>query len=189
LSNLFEQLAMMDSVPGPDAATLVPPAEGIPTPETANRYRAVLGRLATPYAVDAAGRATKSQYVATTLTPGDGVISTVRDLAEFDLGLKKGFVLRPDTLALAWQPPVGAKGQRLPHGYGWFVQTSGGAPVVWQFGVGDNASSSMVVTLPARGITVILAANSSGLVKGFPLSAGDVTVSPFGKLIVGVFSR
>ena len=188
LSNLFEQLAMVDSVPGPDAPTLAPPAEGVPPPQAAARYAKVLERLAVPYAVDASGRASRGQYPATTLTPGGGAISTVEDFAEFDLALKRGYVVRPQTLATAWQAPIGAKG-RLPHGLGWFVQTYNGAPVLWQFGVGDNASSSLVVMLPARGLTLILLANSSGLAKGFPLAAGDLTVSPFGKLFLAGFSR
>lgn len=189
LANLFEQLAMGDSVPGPDVIDLVPPAEGIPTPEAVERYRRTLGRLAAPYAVDSRGHASRSQYDATTLTPGTGVISTVRDIARFDVALKKGVILRPDTLAAAWQPPVGSNKQRLPHGYGWFVQSYNGAPVVWQFGDGDNSSSSLMVTLPARGLTLILLANSSGLSKPFALASGDLTVSPFGRLFLGVFVR
>jgi hypothetical protein len=32
-------------------------------------------------------------------------------------------------------------------------------------------------------------ANSNGLVKPFPLAAGDVTASPFGKVFLGLFVR
>lgn len=188
LSNLFEQLAMIDSVPGPDAPALVPPAEGIPTAEAAARYARTIGRLASPYSVDAQGRATLAQYSATTLTPATGVISTVRDVARFDLALKKGVIVRLDTLTAAWQPPV-AGGKPLPHGDGWFVQSYNRVPVVWQFGAGDKGSSSLVVTLPAQGLTLIVAANSTGLVKPFQLTSGDVAASPFGKLFLGLFAR
>jgi CubicO group peptidase (beta-lactamase class C family) len=190
LSGLLEQTAMMDSVPGPDVATLTPPAEGIPAPADLDRYKRALARLAIPYAVDGQGRATPSRYTATTLTPGTGLISTVHDIARFDLALRKGVIVRLDTLTNAWQAPVNSKGQRLPHGLGWFVQNSNGQPVVWQFGTGDNGSSSLIVTLPARGLTVILLANSNGLAKTSPaLSSGDLTVSPFGRLILGVFAH
>jgi len=188
LSNLLRREGMMESVPGPDVTTIVPPAEGIPAADDADRYARVLARLAVPYSVDSKGRASRSQYVATTLTPGGGLISTVEDLAEFDLALKQGLLLRPETLTAAWLPPGNAKGP-LPHGYGWFVQSYNGLPVIWQFGSGDNASSSLIVTLPARGLTLILLANSNGLAKGFPLEDGDLTVSPFGKLFLGVFGR
>jgi CubicO group peptidase (beta-lactamase class C family) len=190
LSSLLNQMAMVDSVPGPDVATLAPPAEGIPAPADLERYKRTLTRLAIPYAVDAQGRATPSRYTATTLTPGTGLISTVRDIARFDLALRRGIIVRLDTLTNAWQAPVGSKGQRLPHGLGWFVQNSNGQPVVWQFGTGDNGSSSLIVTLPARGLTVILLANSNGLAKTSPaLSSGDLTASPFGRLILGVFAH
>jgi len=190
LAGLLDRNAMMDSVPGPDAASLTPPAEGIPSPADAERYKKALTRLAIPYAVDGQGRATPSHYTATTLTPGTGLVSTVRDIARFDLSLRSGVIVRLDTLTNAWQAPVGAKGQRLPHGYGWFVQNFNGQPVVWQFGTGDTGSSSLVVTLPARALTIILLANSNGLAKTSPaLSAGDLTVSPFGRLILGVFAH
>src|SRR5438132_10673282 len=47
--------------------------------------------------------------------------------------------------------------------------------VVWQFGEDDNASSSLVVVLPARSLTLVLLANSDGLSKSFGLATGDVT--------------
>jgi len=190
LSGLLGQMAMMDSVPGPDATSLTPPAEGIPSASEVERYKSALARLATPYAVDAQGRAAPSHYTATTRTPGTGLISTVRDIARFDLALRSGIIVRLETLTNAWQAPVGSKGQRLPHGYGWFVQNFNGQPVVWQFGTGESGSSSLVVTLPARGLTVILLANSNGLAKTSPaLSSGDLTASPFGRLILGVFAH
>jgi CubicO group peptidase (beta-lactamase class C family) len=189
LAALFARLAMRDSVPGPDVLTLVPPAEGIPEPADAARYQAVLERLAKPYSVDRRGRATQSEYVATVLTPAGGVISTVRDLAEFDLALRNGVLLEETTLAAAWRNPVNQAGQPLPHGDGWFVQVYNGEPVIWQFGVQDHASSSLMVHLPTRHLTLILLANSDGLVRPFPLDQGDLDVSPFGRLILRMFVR
>ena len=188
ISGLLDRLVMYDSVPGSDVAGQSPPPTGI-DPSAIPRFNGVLGRLATPYAVDAGGHATPSQYSATTLTPTSGLISTVRDLAKFDLRVKDGFALHPESLALAWTPPLDGNGQRLPHGFGWFSQTYNGERVVWQFGVSDNASSSMMITVPGRGLTLILLANSQGLVKPYPLSAGDVTVSPFARLFLGTFVR
>jgi CubicO group peptidase (beta-lactamase class C family) len=189
LANLVDRLAMRDSVPGPDATSLTPPAQGIPSPADAARYKGVLDRLAIPYAVDLQKRATRSKYSATTLTPGEGLISTVRDFARFDLALKKGVLLRPETLGVAWRAPVGRGGRTLPHGIGWFVQGYNGQTIVWQFGAGENGSSSLVVTLPGRGLTLVLLANSTGLVKPFDLEAGDVTASPFAKVFLGLFVR
>src|SRR5438067_2518619 len=178
---------MFDSVPGADVAQLTAPAERFTATEL-QRYGDVLRRLATPYTVDTRGR-TPSSYVATTLTPASGLIATVHDLEQFDLGLKKGFIVRPDGLALEWTPPTDANGRALPHAYGWFVQQYNNEKIVWQFGVSDNASSSMILILPRRGLTLILLANSQGLARPFALSAGDVTVSPFARLFLSIFAR
>jgi CubicO group peptidase (beta-lactamase class C family) len=188
-ASLFERLAMVDSVPGADAVTIKPPAEGIPTPEQKARYADVLSRLAPGYVVDRRGRATLSARGDSPLTPFGGVVSTVRDLARFDLALRTGVLLRSDTLAAAWSAQVGRDRSLLPYGIGWFVQSYNGEPVVWQFGQTENSSSSLMITLPARGLTLILLANSDGLTKAFPLSAGDVSVSPFVRVFLGLFAR
>jgi hypothetical protein len=47
----------------------------------------------------------------------------------------------------------------------------------------------MVMTIPSRGMTLILVANSDGLVKPFTLSSGDVTASPFARVFLGIFAR
>jgi CubicO group peptidase (beta-lactamase class C family) len=189
-ANLLDRLAMVNSVPGPDVLTLSPPAEGIPTSNERARYAATLERLSLPYAVDGSKRAFPTQFSASTLTASSGVISTVYDYAQFDLALRAGVLVTPETLAVAWRPGVDAAGKPLPHGLGWFVQSYNADTVVWQFGTGgENGSSSLVVTLPARGVTLVLMANSTGLVKSFPLEKGDVTTSPFARIFLSLFTR
>ena len=183
MARLLDSQAMIASVPGPDAATDPTVAAD------AARYTNVLGRLALPYSVDAQGRPSQSGYAATTLTPSGGLISTVLDYAQFDRGLRRGVLLSAATLAAAWRTPVGLNGRTLPHGLGWFVQTYNGETVVWQFGLGANASSSLVMTLPARGITLVLLANSDNLVKPATLAAGDISVSPFARLFFQVLVK
>ena len=179
---------MMSSVPGADVITLLPPAEGVPDPATVARYNDVLARLPTTYSVSAPGQVTVSHTrPVTTLTPTSGLVSTVRDFAQFDLALRKSLLLRPETLELAWTPTRAPGGQPLPHGLGWFVQQYNSERVVWQFGVSNNASSSIVLTVPGRRLTLVLFANSDGLVKLFPLTAGDITVSPFAKVFLRLF--
>jgi CubicO group peptidase (beta-lactamase class C family) len=188
LANELGSLAMIASVPGPDVVTLVPPAEGIPSSSDRENYADVLLRLATPYAIDVRRRATATQYDVTTLTPTSGLVSTVRDFAKFDMALRQGFIVRADTLNAAWRAPAGRGGQPLPHGLGWFVQTLRGELVVWQYGVGQG-SSSLMVTLPSKGLTMILFANSDRLVRPLPLADGDISVSPFAQLFFNLFSK
>jgi CubicO group peptidase (beta-lactamase class C family) len=182
----LERLGMMQSVPGPDAASTDLSNAELPTPETAQRYRDLLGRLTPPYAVSAQLVPTRSQYNVTTLGAGSGLISNALDFANFDLAVRNQVLFSKSTLAAAWRNPVNSDGQLLPHGMGWFVQTYNGEPVVWQYGVDPNASSSLLLTLPNRNITLILLANSDGLAKPASLSAGDVTVSPFARVFLGL---
>jgi CubicO group peptidase (beta-lactamase class C family) len=189
-ANTLERLAMANSVPGPDILTIVPPAEGIPTPAERLTYAGVLEKLATPYAVDSSKRAVQVQFASATLSASSGLISTVHDYAQFDLALRNGVLLEADTLNEAWRAPIDGAGKALPHGLGWFVQSYNGQPVVWQFGTGgESGSSSIAVTLPARGVTLVLMANSTGLVKSFQLEKGDVTTSPFARIFLSLFTR
>ncbi len=189
LGNFMDQSGMFDSVPGADVATLVPPAEGVLTSEF-ERYNRILGRLAVPYSVDSSSkRATVGHFGSTTLTPATGLISTVQDLEKFDLSLKGGILLKPETIAMAQRAPVTTTGQRLPHGMGWFSQNYLGENVYWQFGMSDNGGSSVFITWPTRSLTFIIVANSNGLVKSYNLGAGDVTASPVGRLILSLFIR
>jgi CubicO group peptidase (beta-lactamase class C family) len=185
----LERLAMIDSVPGPDVVYPELLDEGVPTASQVDRYKRALARLAVPYAVERRGAAERSQYSARTLAPGGGLVSTVRDLAQFDLALKNGLLLRTDTLAAAWRPPAGPDGRTLPHGHGWWVQSFNGQTIVWQFGMSPNAGSAILMMLPARGVTLILLANSDGLARPFALERGDLTTSPFVRLFLRLIVR
>jgi CubicO group peptidase (beta-lactamase class C family) len=189
-ANLLARLAMVDSVPGANILGITKGAEGVPEPADVERYAAVLQRRALPYSVDGRARAFPSSYPesASALTPSTGLVTTVLDLAKFDLALKQGILLERGTLEHAWSNPS-ANGVPLPHGIGWFVQTYNGEKVVWQFGMAEDASSSLMITLPARGLTLILMANSDGLVKLYSPANGDVTLSPFARLFLNLFVR
>jgi CubicO group peptidase (beta-lactamase class C family) len=188
MMGILDRFAMVDSVPGMNVLTATPPTDDLMAAPL-DRYSAALDRLAKPYAVDFHGGTTPSQYTAVGLTPASGLISTVRDIARFDAALRKGALLRAETLADAWTPPLDRNGQRLPHGLGWFVQSYNGERIVWQFGVSDGVSSSMIITVPGRGLTLVLLANSQGLARPFQLATGDISVSPFARLFLSVFIR
>jgi CubicO group peptidase (beta-lactamase class C family) len=176
---------MLDTVPGIDAPTLLPPAEDLAPVEVADRYAAVLARLATNYLVQD-GRPVATPHASATLAPSTGLVATARDLAKMDVGFKQGLLIGPETLATAWTPPA-VGGQPGPHGLGWFVQVVNGELVVWQYGV-SSVSSSFMMSLPNRRLTMILLANSSGLVEPFVLAPGDVTASPFARVFLGLVS-
>ncbi|HZT76025.1 MAG TPA: serine hydrolase domain-containing protein [Vicinamibacterales bacterium] len=187
IAALLDRMGMSDSVPGADAATPAAAADGI-SAAAIQRYAAALGRLAVPYTVDGKGKPSIASYSAPTLTPSAGLVTTSRDLAKFDVALKNGVVMRAETLAAAWTPPIGANGAPLPHGVGWFEQGYNGEPIVWQFGQ-SGVSSSMVIIAPRRSLTLIMLANSAGLTQGLNLAAGDLNVSPFARVFLGLFVR
>ena len=116
-----------------------------------HRRRALCGRAAAEGDTVSRSTATRGRYrrpiprSASVLTPATGLVTTVRDLAKFDLALKQGILLDSATLEHAWSVPT-ANGVPLPHGIGWFVQNYNGEKVVWQFGMAENASSSLMIT-------------------------------------------
>ena len=192
MAQQLDRMAMVFSVPGADVLSFLPPPDPRDSSSESAHYASVLERLSILYAVDSQKRASvlPPATPVPSLTPSSGLISTVHDFAQFDLALRSGILMSPERLAEAWRPPVDASGKAQPHGLGWFVQNYNGYPVIWQFGsAGENGSSSMVITLPTRGVTLVLLANSTGLVKTFPLAKGDVTTSPFAQIFLSLFTR
>lgn len=185
---ILQHLAMVDSVPGTDLVDpSVVPAE-LWDPAILERYKAVLERLAVPYRLDKKGKAVRADALPPqTVDAAGGLVSTVRDLAKFDRAIDDGHLLREETLAAAWRPGTSKDGLQLPMGLGWFTQTYKGEPVIWHFGHVPNAYSSLYIKLPARRLTVILLANSDGLVAPYQLSTGDVTKSIFATLFLRLF--
>jgi CubicO group peptidase (beta-lactamase class C family) len=185
---LLERLAMKDSVPGADLADASVVPEGLFDPADLERYSRVLERVAVPYRLDRKGRATRNDDVPREhLTAASGLVSTVRDLAQFDAALDSGLLLLEETRSVAWSNTSGANGVPLPTGLGWFVQSYGGERVVWQYGQIDDAYGSLMIRLPARRTTFILLANSSALNAPFELHQGDVTRSLFATLFLRLF--
>jgi CubicO group peptidase (beta-lactamase class C family) len=184
---VLERLTMRDSVPGADLQN--PGAgDGLFDAASLDRYRQVMGRIAVPYRTDGRGRATRVDLpVPEGINGSNGLVTTVRDLAEFERALDTSVLLLEETRAAAWSPAIGSDGTPLPTGLGWFVQRYKDETVVWQYGHVASGYSSMVIRLPARRVSLILLANSDGLAAPFELDAGDVTHSLFAALFLRLF--
>jgi CubicO group peptidase (beta-lactamase class C family) len=181
---LLDRLGMARSVPGRDfAAAGAVPADMLDKTYF-DHYRRVLDSLAVPYKVDKKGHPTRTELAPEGINAATGLISTVRDLAQFDFALDNGTLLRETTIARAWTAAAGPGGAPQPTGLGWFIQSYRGVPLVWQYGLVANAYSAMVLKIPSRRVTMILLANSDGLVNSFQLEAGDVTRSPFASVLL-----
>lgn len=179
VEDVFERLGMAHSVPG-DLSALTPRDAAALGAGRLGHYESILARLAVPYRVDprtsSRGRTTMPPVAVDAST---GIISTVQDLARFDSALDAGVLLSPALRNMAW-----TQAWPLPTGLGWFVQAYNGEPIVWQFGLVENAYSSLVLKVPNRRLTVIMLANSDGLTAPFALEHGDVTTSLFARLFL-----
>jgi CubicO group peptidase (beta-lactamase class C family) len=186
VSDLFDRLAMFNSVPGAAVATPSPANVELFSTEQLTRFADVLRRTALPYRVTG-GKATRSEVLPAPINASTGIITSVRDLERFDLALRDDVLLSPDARAAAWAN-VTVGGVPLPMGLGWFVQNVDGRSVVWSFGLVKDAWSSLIIKVPGQDVTFILLANSDGLTAPFALENGDVTTSVFAKLFLKLFA-
>jgi CubicO group peptidase (beta-lactamase class C family) len=186
---ILEPLAMRDSVPGQDLESQDASAAALFDAARLERYRAVLGRIAVPYLLDSRNRMAPTAYPPKGINAAAGLVSTVRDIARFDAAIDSNFLVRADTLALAWTPVRSiTTGAVLPHALGWFTQDLHGRRIVWHYGYWAQFSA-LYVKVPDQHLTLILLANSGGLSSYFPIGDGDVTVSPFAKAFLRIVAK
>jgi CubicO group peptidase (beta-lactamase class C family) len=195
---VLDRMRMRRSVPGldldrPEGAA----ARALFSDADVSRYQAVLTELAVPYRIDVRGRASRSEYPSYGLDAASGMVSTVDDLANFEIELDSddGHPLSSSTLNQMWSKqvfnfPTSSGGTiRLvtPTGLGWFVTEESNQPIVWTFGHIPDAASALIVKMPRKGVTLIMLANSGGLAKGYDLENANVTSSPFVKVFLRLF--
>jgi CubicO group peptidase (beta-lactamase class C family) len=180
-SRILDRLGMTDSVPGHDLEAATNASTSFDA-ATLTRYRGVLARMAKPYTVRN-GHASMSEYPPKAINAAAGLVSTVRDLANYDAGIDGRVLLSSSTQSIAWTPHRLTSGAESPYALGWFVQSTAAGRAVWHYGQWPTYSS-LLLKLPDRGVTLILLANSAGLSMAFPMAAGDVTVSPFARAFI-----
>ena len=208
-TEVLERLALTRSVPGLDLNR----ADGVAARALFDearvaRYQAVLNDVAVPYRLDAKGRSFRSEYSAFGLDASNGLVSTAYDLAQLQIALERrnGVPLSFTTLDKMWSNAVFSvpSGNTtanivMPTGLGWFVTTESGQRLVWTFGHIPDAGSALIVKMTCpppvpgaiqcidRRLTLILLANSPGLVQGYNLENANVTSSPFVKVFLRLF--
>jgi CubicO group peptidase (beta-lactamase class C family) len=182
---MFVRFGMADSAPGTAIAAPTPTDRELFDIDRLAEHAAVLRRVATPYRVAARGRAEPTTVPPTGVDAAFGSVNSARDLAFFDAALSddRGLLLQPGNRDAAWT----RAGPQFPTGLGWFVQDYNGSQVVWQFGVVEDAYSSLIVKLPSRRLTFVLLANSDKLSRPFALEKGDLMTSVFARLFLRVY--
>ena len=137
-------------------------------------YPDVFAALARPYEFDESHTMVVGEYPVY-FDASAGLISTVTDLARFVSALGNGELLSPAMEELAFTPNRTTDGEQIPYGFGWFSQEYRGVRLVWAFGYWF-CNSSLMLTLPDQGLTLIALANTDGLSSPFPIGLADALV-------------
>ncbi|MEJ0078415.1 MAG: serine hydrolase domain-containing protein [Alphaproteobacteria bacterium] len=142
---------------------------------------AVVARMAKPYRLDSDLKVVES----TTFTPpldyitaASGMISTVMDLAKYDVAIDRDQVYSPKAKQQIWTAASSPTGQPFPYGLGWFVWEPF-AKFYWHYGWYAHAFSSLLFRIPDQQLTLILLACTDRASSVFWLGYGDPLRSAF----------
>ncbi|HKP85851.1 MAG TPA: serine hydrolase, partial [Blastocatellia bacterium] len=145
------------------------------TEKQQQRFDAVSKNLAQPYALERSFNVVKGSYPKSFSTSA-GLISSVLDMAKYDIAIDQNRFLSKETQQLAFTPTLSTKGEKLPYGLGWFTQDYKGVKLIWHYGFW-TCNSSLIIKVPERNITFIAMANTDNLSRPTDLGGGDVTSS------------
>ena len=149
------------------------------------RFDTVSKILAKPYALDREFNFTKITYPQG-FSVSAGLISTVLDMAKYDIAVDQNKFLTKETQQLAFTPTVSTKGESLPYGLGWFTTNYKGTKLLWHYGYWTG-NSSFILKVPEQNITFIIMANSDNLSRPTDLGAGNALSSPVGMAFLKTF--
>jgi CubicO group peptidase (beta-lactamase class C family) len=149
----------------------------------------VLSNLAQPRRVLPAGGTTISIAPMWDIGAGAGIISTILDLAKFDIAFDRGTIVSSATRAAMLTPTATSAGTTAPYGMGWYVQDYGGRRLVWHSGWEPNSYSALYLKVPERRLTLIVLANSEGVWWGNALDKAEVEKSPFAAAFLELLVR
>jgi CubicO group peptidase (beta-lactamase class C family) len=116
-----------------------------------------------------------------------GVVTTVLDLAKFDIALDQGVLISAESRAAMMAPSRAGNGTALPYGLGWYVQEHEGLQLVWHSGLWEEAYSALYLKIPSQDLTFIVLANSEGLRWDNPLEGAEVGRSRFAQAFLRAF--
>jgi len=122
------------------------------------------------------------------LAGGAGIVSTVEDLARYDIALDSGALASKAVMEKLFTPAKTPDGTVLPYAFGWYVQEYRGEKLYWHSGWDDEAGfSALYLKVPAKHLAIILLANGEGLWWNNPLDKAEVEKSPFARAFLDRF--
>jgi len=141
-----------------------------------DRYKKSLEGLAQPYTYYGNGEIIHDTYPdPDSIGAAAGLLSTVRDMALYDIAIDEHRFIKKETQEQAWTPFVSNSGGRLPYGLGWFVMDYHGTKLVWHTGDWGGGFSAFYFKVPEKNLSLIMLANSEVLVE-HQYSIGEVMV-------------
>ncbi|MBA3322229.1 MAG: beta-lactamase family protein, partial [Pyrinomonadaceae bacterium] len=142
------------------------------------RFESVSKTLARAYALDDKFGPVKIKYP-TYFGTSAGLMTSVLDMAKYDIAIDRHKFLNEATQKLAFTPFTSTQGEALPYGLGWFTQNYKGTRMLWHYGYWTG-NSSLIIKVPDRNVTFIAMANTDNLSRPTDLGAGDILSSPVG---------
>lgn len=165
VETFFEPLGMTNSVPYHNVVVDADKWMASLGKERLDRYQKNLEAFAQPYFYYGAGEVIRDSY------PGRhyngsaaSLLSTVRDMAKYDIAIDRHMFLKKATQEKAWTPFISNAGKRLPYGLGWFVMNHHGVKLVWHTGHWGTGFSAFYLKVPEKNLSVIMLANSESLI-------------------------
>jgi CubicO group peptidase (beta-lactamase class C family) len=131
--------------------------------ENLDRYRVDLSRQAQPYTLYGDGEIVRVAYPPKSFDASAGLLSTVLDMARFDIAIDRHVSLKEATQEKAWTPFISTGGQRLPYGLGWFVEDHHGVRLIWHYGHWGTGFSGIYLKVPENNFSLVLLSNSEAL--------------------------
>ena len=153
-------------------------------PQQSDTWRPhVIENLAKPYYKNDKNELVLGTYPQPDLGAGAGVVSSVFDLAKFDIAIESDELISNEMKELAFTPTKLNDGTEIPYGLGWFVGKYKDHRIVYHTGWQPSSFSGLYLKVTDRNLTLILLSNSEDLIAPFMngLGAGKINASPFAK--------
>ncbi|WP_395373910.1 serine hydrolase domain-containing protein [Marinicella sp. W31] len=119
---------------------------------------------------------------------GAGIVSTVNDLAKYDIAINNGTIANSKIKEKLFSSAKFENGHNSPYGFGWYFQNFKNKDLMWHSGWDSDAGySSFILKVPQEQITFIALANTEGLNWNNPLDKAEIDKSPFALLFLKTF--
>jgi CubicO group peptidase (beta-lactamase class C family) len=176
VETFFDPLGMTNSVPYHNIVVDADKWMASLGKERLDRYKKNLEAFAQPYTYYGAGEMIHTSY------PGRhyrgaaaGLLSTVLDMARYDIAIDRHMFIKKETQEKAWTPFISNGGKRLPYGLGWFVMNHHGVRLVSHTGHWGTGFSAFYLKVPEKNVSIVMLANSEALID-HQYQVGEVMV-------------